>query len=76
MISSDLLAAVGTTGSNRSKSEGGSRQKPAKFGRSPLILEITRNTQSLVVSPPVLDTPKTVVYGCHRLAISVKNFKA
>ena len=29
MISSDLLTAVGTTGSNRSESEGGDRQKPA-----------------------------------------------
>lgn len=29
MISSDLPAAVGTTASNRSESEGGDRQKPA-----------------------------------------------
>lgn len=55
---------------------GRDRQKSAKCGRSPLILEITRKTQSLVVSPPVLDTPITMVYGCHRLAIPVMNFKA
>lgn len=40
----------------------------------PLLLAISRNTQNLLDSPPVLDTLQTVGSGGHRLAILVKGF--